>query len=126
MPLFLPKVISTRIIQKILCNKNASTYLLINRILHKIFEVFPIKLKGTVIENALINDRLRVSKVQWNLPKADTHGRKNFVHFREVSALERFCLFWPETRENHTPKTSNLLGIPMIFFTPPQQPKKHL
>ena len=53
-------------------------------------------------------------KIQWNLPKADTHGTKNFVRFREVSALERFCLFWPEIRKNRTPKTANLLGIPII------------
>ena len=31
-------------------------------------------------------------KLQWNLSKADTYGTEVFVHFREVSALERFEL----------------------------------
>ena len=30
--------------------------------------------------------------IQWNLSKADTYGTEVFVHFREVSALERFEL----------------------------------
>ena len=73
--------------------------------------------------------RKRVYKethLQWNLPKADTQRTKNFVRFREVSVLERLCLFWPETRKNPTPKTATLLVIPTILFTPPQQPKKPL
>ena len=56
-------------------------------------------------------------KLQWNLPKADTHGTKKFVRFRVVSALERLCVFWPEARKNPTPETANLLGIPIIPFT---------
>ena len=47
-------------------------------------------------------------------------GQKKFDRFREVSALERFCLFWLETGENPTPITANLLGIPIIPFTPLQ------
>ena len=46
-------------------------------------------------------------------------GQKNFVRFREVSALERFCLFWTETRKNPTQKTADLLDIPTIPFTFP-------
>ena len=30
--------------------------------------------------------------IRWNLSKADTYGTEVFVHFREVSALERFEL----------------------------------
>ena len=32
-------------------------------------------------------------KLQWNLPKADTHGTKKFVRFREVSAWRGFAYF---------------------------------
>ena len=33
-------------------------------------------------------------EIQWSLPKVDTYRFKNFICFREVSALERFCSFW--------------------------------
>ena len=59
-------------------------------------------------------------EVQWNVPKAGTHWTKDVVGFRDASTLERFCLFWPETQKNPTPKTENPLAITIIPFTPPQ------
>ena len=44
------------------------------------------------IRKALINDRLRVLKVQWNLSKVNIYGTEVLVRFRGMSALERFEL----------------------------------
>ena len=41
----------------------------------------------------IINSALKKTfVVQWNLSKADTYEAEVFVHFRELSALERFEL----------------------------------
>ena len=39
--------------------------------------------------------------VQLNLSKADTFGTNTFVHFRQVSALDRLCL-WDFNQETDT------------------------
>ena len=46
------------------------------------------------IEVALVNDNSQSSdsELQWNLSKAETYETEVFVHFKEVSALERFEL----------------------------------
>ena len=50
------------------------------------------KKKKNQINYAFLIIRFLYTHIQWNLSKADTYGTEVSVHFREVSALERFEL----------------------------------